>query len=100
VEVAVSELARFDNRGEMQRASERFVQALTGCAKPEPQKVENIAEPRLKCGHDAKHRYGKSQCRVCRQERQRAYYLKTAVETTRAKLARLEREARERGQVV
>ena len=108
-------LARFDNRKEMEEASARFVAALGG----KPLSVASAPSEWLPCGHHAKNAYryaDETLCQRCKPARKaaarrekyvsekrdeyRAAYLPGAIESTRDKLARLEREARERGLIV
>lgn len=94
----MSELAKFHDRQAMQRASERFVRALVG----EPKRVENVAEPRLSCGHAEQYQYvykRQALCRLCRADEVRASRLPDRIEATRLKLIHLEREAKRRGQI-
>ena len=108
-------LARFDDRKEMQEASTRFVAALGG----KPLEVSSAPSEWLECGHHVKNAYrygGETLCQRCKPSRKaaarrekyvsekrdeyRAAYLPGAIESTRDKLARLEREAKARGVIV
>ena len=92
---AMSELARFDDRAAMERASLRFVRALRG----EPLTVQALNDEWLPCGHERRNLGAQGRCRLCLAQDARAARLADQIEGARAKLARLEREARERGQV-
>lgn len=95
------DLGKYESYPSMERASERFVEALLRGDRPAP--VQNV-EARLPCDHDSKHAYryaDQLRCRICKPravaERRRDERLPDMIENTRDKLARLEREARRKG---
>lgn len=95
----MTELAQFHDRAAMQRASDRFVKALRG----KPVRVENVAERRLTCGHEQHNLYvyrRQTLCRKCRSTEVRNAQLPGQLEAARARVAMLERQARESGAIL
>lgn len=94
-------LGDFGDRKSMEAANARFVAALTGKSLA----LDAAYDPdQMGCGH-SRQRHGFMNgptlaCRRCYGVDRRARHLPTALESTRAKLARLEREAREMGMIV
>lgn len=93
----MSELGRFESYDSMIRASERFVARLQGRPVASVEAIENVAEPRLSCGHEPSSGPGCRQCRTLAAESRRDRRLPEQLDRARRRVEALEGELKRKG---